>query len=136
MPDLTDRTASRGALCLRWWLGGGLAIAVVLCVALGLAVDPASGTGANFQPVTDVGSQVVGEHHAKPLPRSVEETVGVVLLAAAAALALAGARVGLVVSTADELAPGSPRDLVVALRDLVVARRTAPRRGPPALLPA
>ena len=114
-----------------------LGIAVVLCVALGLAVDPASGTGANLQPIYDVGSQVVGEHHAKPLPRSVEETVVVVLVAAAAALALCGARAGDVRSTPGELLQGSPRDLLVALAR-PSGRAPCPRscRGPPALLSA
>ena len=135
MPTPIHRPATAGNRRRRW-LGLVLGIAVVLCVAVGLAVDPASGTGANFQSVDDVGSQVVGEHHAKPLPRSVEETVVVVLVAAAAALAIGGARMGAVLSTAGELVPSSPADLVVALRDQVVGRRSALRRGPPSLLPA
>jgi len=135
VPTLIHRPATAGDRRRRV-LGLVLGVGVVLCVALGVAVEPASGTGANFQSIDDVGSQVVGEHHAKPLPRSAEETVVVVLVAAAAALALGGARTGTLHSTAGELLPGSPRDLVVALRDQVVARRSALRRGPPALLPA
>jgi hypothetical protein len=104
-----------------------LGVALLLCVLLGVGADPGSGTATNLHPISDVASQVVGEHHAKPLPRSGAVVVALVLLAVTAAALLLLPQV----APTRCLPVGGPEGGAVS-GDQVCGRRGAPRRGPPA----
>lgn len=106
-----------------------LGVALLLCVLLGVGADPGSGTATNLHPISDVASQVVGEHHAKPLPRSGLVVVALVLLAVTSAVLV------LPQVAAARRPVGGLEDGAIS-GEQVCGRRGAPRRGPPAPAPA
>lgn len=80
--------------------GGVLAIVVLLGVLVATAVDPGSGTSTNLQSVDDVHSLVIGDHHAKPVPRASTSDLAELLVAVAAVTLLAGTAIAPVAPTA------------------------------------
>ena len=99
-----------------------MALAVV-CLVLALSNDPGSGTSVNLHTVDDVRGLVVGHHHAKPMPASIDVSALFAALRLAVLAVLVAASVARVAGVVlDVEGDGS----------VVVARR-APRRGPPML---